>query len=91
MVYDAVQKLVEESQQELRKRKNLLREVLSALESFHSVPNDPDPLEIWQLSELFQNKLLQKMEVCAVLCLSHSFTLHPSLPPSIHPSLSLSS
>ena len=64
MVYDATQKLVEESQRELGQQENFLGEAPSLGESLHSVPNDPDQLEVWQLSELIQNKLLQKMEVC---------------------------
>ena len=73
MMYDAVQKLVEESQQELGQQKNLLGEVPTVAESLHSIPNNPDQMEVWQLSEIIQNKLSLKMAVCR--------TQHLSLPP----------
>ena len=91
-MYDAVQKLVEESQQEIGQQKNLLGEVPSVAESLQSIPNNPDQTEVWQLSEIIQNKLLLKMKVCRaqpVLIYSGQYTYSFFPPLSLPPPLNL--
>ena len=87
MVYDAMQKLVEESQQELGQQNNLLGEVPNVAESSHSNSTHPDQTNIWQLLEIIHNKLLQKMEVCRTQPISiysgqYTYFLSPFVPSS---------